>query len=77
MKNSRIVAGFDKVRDEIAIYIYCQHEGSYKVSLNFFANMTLSELWILINKVCKSSELNELLRDHIKEFDVKVSPHVI
>ena len=28
IENSRIVAGFDKVRDEMAIYIYCQQEVS-------------------------------------------------
>ena len=47
------------------------------MSLNLFENMTLSELWILIKKVNRSSELNELLRDHLKEFAVKASPQVI
>ena len=74
---SRIVAGFDKVRDEMVIFVYCQKEGSFKVSLNLFENRTLSELWILLNKVCRTSELNELLRDHLKEFVVKASPQVI
>ena len=74
---SRIVDGFDKVRDELAIFVYCQKEGSFKVSLNFFENRTLSELWILLNKVCRTSELNELLRDHLKEFVVKANPQVI
>ena len=35
---SRIVAGFDKVKDEMEIYIYCEQEESFKVSLNFFEN---------------------------------------
>ena len=74
---SRIVASFYKVRDEMAIYIYCQQEGSFKVSMNFFENRSMSELWIIVNKVCMSSELNELLRDHLKEFVVKASPQVI
>ena len=42
----RIVAGFDKVLDEMVIFVYCQQEGSFKVSLNLFENKTLSELWI-------------------------------
>ena len=74
---SRIVAGFDQVLDEMVIFVYCQQEGSFKVSLNLFENRTLSELWILINKVSRSTNLNELLRDHLREFDVKASPQVI
>ena len=74
---SRIVAGFDQMLDEMVIFIYCQQEGSFKVSLNLFENRTLSELWILINKVSRSSNLNELLRDHLREFAVRASPQVI
>ena len=66
----RIVAGFDQVLDEMVIFVYCQHEGSFKVSLNLFENRALSELWILINKVSRSTNLNELLRDHLREFAV-------
>ena len=74
---SMIVSGFDQVLDEMVIFIYCQQNGSFKVSLNLFENRTLSELWILINKVSRSTNLNELLRDHLREFDVKASPQVI
>ena len=38
---------------------------------------TISELWILINKVSRSTNLNELLRDHLREFAVKANPQVI
>ena len=31
---TRVVAGFDKVLNELAIFVYCQQEGSFKVSLN-------------------------------------------
>ena len=71
---TRIVAGFDQMLDEMVIFVYRQHEGSFKVSLNLFENRTLSELWILINKVSRSTNMNELLRDHRKEFSVKASP---
>ena len=74
---TRIVAGFDQLLDEMVIFIYCQQEGSFKVSLNLFENRTLSELWILINKVSRSTNLNELLRDHLREFAVRASPQVI
>ena len=55
---SRIVAGFDKVKNEMEIFFYRQHEGSFKVSLNLFENRTQYEVWIFINKVCRTSELN-------------------
>ena len=51
---ARIVVGFDQVLDEMVIFVYCQQEGSFKVSLNLFENRTLFELWILINKVSRS-----------------------
>ena len=74
---TRIVAGFDQLLDEMVIFIYCQQEGSFKVSLNLFDNRTLSELWILINKVSMSTNLNEFLRDHLWEFALRASPQVI
>ena len=68
---SRIVSSFDKVKDEMEIYIYCQQERSFKLSLNFFEKKILTELWILINKVSMSSKLNELLlsRPVLKSFN--------
>ena len=47
------------------------------MSLNLFENRTLSELWILINKVSMSTNLNEQIRDHLKEYAVKANPQVI
>ena len=47
------------------------------MSLNLFENKTLSELWILINEVSRSTNLNELLRDHLRQFAVRASPQVI
>ena len=47
------------------------------MSLNLYENRTLSELWIFINKVNRATNLNELLRDHLKEFAVKANPQVI
>ena len=41
---TRTIARFDQLLDEMMIFIYCQQEGSFKVSLNLFENRTLSEL---------------------------------
>lgn len=59
------------------IIIYCQAEGSFKVSPYFFENRTLSEFCILLNKVCRTSELNEVLCDKLKKFASRASPQVI
>ena len=74
---TRIFAGFDKVLDEMVIFVHCQQEGSFKVSLNLFENRKLYELWILLNKISRSTNLNELLRDHLRGFVVKASPQFI
>lgn len=34
-------------------------------------------MWILLNKVCRTSELNEVLCEKLKEFAYRVSPEVI
>ena len=75
-KISRIISGFDRVRDEMDIILYCRNEGSYKVSLHCFENRTLSELWVFINKICRTSELNELLYECLKEFALNASPQI-
>ena len=74
---SRITVGFDKVNKEMSIFVYCHKEGSFKVSLHLFENRTLSELWILRNKVSRSSELNELLRDHLRDVAMNASPQIV
>lgn len=74
---SRIATRFVRVNNEISIFVYFQNEGSYKVSLHFFENRTLSEFRILLNKVCKNSKLKEIIHERLIEFSSRASPHVI
>ncbi|KAL8121917.1 hypothetical protein AgCh_018593 [Apium graveolens] len=74
---SRITAAFDRSLNEMSIFVYCQSEGSFKVSLHLFENHSLSEIWVLLNKVKRSSELNEVLRERLKEFASRASPQVV
>ena len=39
---SSITAGFDRLLNEMSIFVYCQSEGSFKVSLHLFENRSLS-----------------------------------
>lgn len=71
---SRIITGFDRVGKKVKIYVYCHNEGSFNVSLHFLENRKLSEIWVLMGKVCRTSELNELLYDKLMEFAYKASP---
>ena len=74
---SRITAAFDRSLNEMSIFVYCQSEGSFKVSLHLFENRSLSETWVLLNKVKRSSKLNEVLRERLKEFASRASPQVV
>lgn len=74
---SRVSAAYDPVRQEMDIFVYWHQEGTFKASLNFFEHRTLSELWILMSKVKKTSELNIILYERLKEFAYKAGPEVI
>ena len=74
---SSISAGFDRHLNEMSIFVTCQREGSYKVSLQLFENRSLSETWVLLSKVKRSSELNEILRERLKQIAARASPQVI
>ena len=48
---SSITAGFDRLLNKMSIFVYCQSEGSFKVTLHLFENRSLSEIWELLKKV--------------------------
>ncbi|KAK1396901.1 hypothetical protein POM88_006764 [Heracleum sosnowskyi] len=74
---SRITIGFDRVREELKIYIYTHNEGTFIVSLNLLESGTLSELWVFMCKVKSTSPLAELLHDQLRDFAMKVSPQMV
>ncbi|KAK1392928.1 hypothetical protein POM88_011984 [Heracleum sosnowskyi] len=74
---SRITTGYDRVREELKIYIYTHNEGTFLVSLNLPEGRTLSELWVFMTKIKRSSPLCELLHDQLREFAMKASPQVL
>lgn len=70
-----IVVGVDT--DSWHILIYFHKYGSYRVSLDFFKSRSPSELWIMLHKVRRSSEMNEILRDYIMQFARESSPEIV
>ncbi|KAK1394679.1 hypothetical protein POM88_013735 [Heracleum sosnowskyi] len=74
---SRITTGYDRVREELQIYIYTHNEGTFIVSLNLLEGRTLSELWVFMTKIKRSSPLCELLHDQLRDFAMKASPQVV
>ncbi|KAK1394240.1 hypothetical protein POM88_013296 [Heracleum sosnowskyi] len=73
----RITSAFDQVRQELFIYVSSALEGSFTISLDLLQRRSLSELWILMSKVKRSSCLNELLYDRLRDSAMKASPQVV
>ncbi|KAK1398062.1 hypothetical protein POM88_007925 [Heracleum sosnowskyi] len=73
----RITSAFDQVRQELYIYVSSALEGSFTISLDLLQRRSLSELWILMSKVKRSSCLNELLYDRLRDSAMKASPQVV
>ena len=47
--------------DEWELIIYTRRNGTFRLSVEFLKSFTVTELWVLHNKVKRSSNLNELL----------------
>lgn len=73
----RVSAANDNVRQEMDIFVYWHKEGTFKASLNFFEHRSVSELWILMNKVKTTFELNVILYEKLKAFAYRAGPEVI
>ena len=73
----KISVFFDRVADQTQIYVDTHNHGMIKVSLNLFGNRNLSELWVLLKKGSRTSNLNELLTDHLKDCATRISPEAV
>jgi hypothetical protein len=72
-----IKCGHDRQLDELAIFVSCRSAGSIRVTLDFFLERTVSELYIFWFKVPRNGNLYELLRDKLWNLAVKASPEVV
>ncbi|KAL1805071.1 hypothetical protein ACET3Z_028139 [Daucus carota] len=59
------------------IYDLRERNGSFRLSVEFLKSFSVSELWVLRNKVKRCSNLNELLRDKLLDCVVFNSPQVV
>ncbi|KAK1387455.1 hypothetical protein POM88_015633 [Heracleum sosnowskyi] len=73
----RITSAFDQVRQELYIYVSSALEGSFTISLELLQRRSLSELWIIMSKVKRSSCLNELLYGRLRDSAMKAIPQVV
>lgn len=73
----RISPKYDRVSEELIIFVDCRTRGSQRVSLQFFQGRTLTELWVLKPKVSTSSELGILLAEKLLEYAEGIGPEVI
>jgi hypothetical protein len=74
---SRIITGQGYQTKELKIFVYLNGEGSHSVSLSFFEKRTLSELWIMMQKVPMCSKLNVLFREELMKFARRASPQIV
>ncbi|KAL1826524.1 hypothetical protein ACET3Z_004936 [Daucus carota] len=63
--------------DEWELIIYTRRNGTFRLSVEFLKSFTVTELWVLRNKVKRSSNLNELLRDKLMEHVEFNSPQIV
>ncbi|KAL1826543.1 hypothetical protein ACET3Z_004955 [Daucus carota] len=63
--------------EEWELIVYTQRNGSFRLSVEFLKSFSVSELWVLRNKVKRCSNLNELLRDKLLDCAVFNSPQVV
>lgn len=55
----------------------CQTLGTQIVSIQFFYDRSMTELWVFRQKVTTSSELGVLLHDKLKEFAESAGPEIV
>ena len=63
--------------DQWELIIYTRRNGTFRLSVEFLKSFTVTELWVLRNKVKRSSNLNELLRDKLMEHADFNSPQIV
>ena len=63
--------------DEWEFIVYTRRNGTFRLSVDFLKSFTVTELWVLRNKVKRCSNLNELLRDKLMECAEFNSPQVV
>ncbi|KAL1805072.1 hypothetical protein ACET3Z_028140 [Daucus carota] len=63
--------------DQWELIIYTRRNGTFRLSVEFLKSFTVTELWVLRNKVKRSSKLNELLRDKLMEHVDFNSPQIV
>ena len=63
--------------DHWEIIISTKRNGTFKISVDLFKFLSLTEIWVIRNKIRRSSNLNELLRDRLMENAIHNSPQVV
>ncbi|KAK1388463.1 hypothetical protein POM88_016641 [Heracleum sosnowskyi] len=58
------------------ILINFLEKGTFVISTKFFEQRTYTELQVMLIKIQRTTRLNELLREHVKEILMKVGPEI-
>ncbi|KAL1811239.1 hypothetical protein ACET3Z_021304 [Daucus carota] len=77
LKLEYITIGVKNLLNEWEIIISTQRNGTFRVSIDLFKFLSLTEIWVIRNKIRRSSNLNELLRDRLMDCAIHNSPQVV
>ncbi|KAK1405665.1 hypothetical protein POM88_005270 [Heracleum sosnowskyi] len=58
------------------ILINFLEKGTFVISTKFFEQRTYTELQVMLIKIQRTTRLNELLREHVKEILMKIGPEI-
>ena len=72
-----LTVGVNNLLEQWELIVYTRRNGSFRLSVEFLKSFSVSELWVLRNKVKRCSNLNELLRDKLLDCAVFNSPQVV
>ncbi|KAL1805098.1 hypothetical protein ACET3Z_028166 [Daucus carota] len=72
-----LTIGVKNLLNEWEIIISTQRNGTFRVSIDLFKFLSLTEIWVIRNKIRRSSNLNELLRDRLMDCAIHNSPQVV
>ena len=72
-----VTVGVNNLLDHWEFIIFTHRNGTFRVSVDSFKSLSLTEIWVVRNKIRRISNLNELIRDRLRDYANHNSPQVI
>ena len=72
-----VTVAVNNLLEEWELIVHTKRNGTYRLSVDFLKSFSVTELWVLRNKVKRCSHLNELLLDKLMDCADFNSPQVV